>query len=426
ALGKRRKDSLPAILLFCALVVGVLGGSTPTAAAQENKATGQENGAQRAAEDAPSPDALRVYLWTISPGDDISSLFGHTFLVVIDPARRSTVAYDFGLFQYGSDFVLQFLSGDMRFWGAPRDPEALIEKYKRQNRHVWSQELDLDPSEAEELYEQLRRSVSEEHKFYRYDYFLENCSTRVRDFLDRAVGGAIRSQSDAPSDTTWRFHVRRYTEPNALAYGGLHFLVGRPGDTPISKWNTMFLPLGLHDGITDVTVERADGSKRPLVRASRHILHADRAPPPGAPVPFHAVFAILGFGWAALMALGVRGRSHRFWRRFLQVTGAVFYGVAAIGGLLLTFILLTDHWAMHWNQNLALANPFAFIGLFGILRGSLPRFRMVLSAVAALGSAFWLLGPLAQDNLEWIVLLLPGHLVLAWAARRKALTRQSS
>ena len=45
------------------------------------------------------------------------------------------------------------------------------------------------PIEKAALLEYLQWNAQDAHKYYRYDYYRDNCSTRVRDALDRVLRG---------------------------------------------------------------------------------------------------------------------------------------------------------------------------------------------------------------------------------------------
>src|SRR4029453_11507821 len=106
--------------------------------------------------------------------------------------------------------------------------------------------LNLPPPARLQLREFLRWNEQPENRFYHYDYYRDNCSTRVRDALDRALGGRIHEYATTrPTDKTYRFHTRRLTANDPLVYTGLLIGLGQPVDRPISAWEEMFLPLAL-------------------------------------------------------------------------------------------------------------------------------------------------------------------------------------
>ena len=188
-----------------------------------------------------------------------------------DPVHGTDDAYNYGLFDFHQqNFVLRFVRGQMWYWMAGFPAPQYIRQYERDNRSVWLQELELTPAAKLELQRFLEWNAEPEHRFYHYDYYRDNCSTRVRDALDRVLGGALRAQTvSVPSGTTYRFHTQRLTANDALVSTGLLVALGQGVDRPISAWDEMFLPLKLREHVRRVTVPGPNGARVPLVRSER-------------------------------------------------------------------------------------------------------------------------------------------------------------
>jgi hypothetical protein len=143
----------------------------------------------------------------------------------------------------------------MRYWMSGYPGERTVEAYASYNRSVWAQELSMTPAEKQTLLEFVQWNERPENRFYHYDYFRDNCSTRVRDALDRALGGRLRATLDTiPTGTTYRWHTRRLTEGSLPVYGGMDVVLGPLGDRPISAWEEAFVPMLLRDHLRNVRV----------------------------------------------------------------------------------------------------------------------------------------------------------------------------
>ena len=157
-------------------------------------------------------------------------------------------------------------------------PSAYVRTYVRDNRSVWVQELNLPPAARLQLREFLRWNEQPEHRFYHYDYYRDNCSTRVRDALDRVLGGAIKAQTARTPDghdlpvPYPAPHGQRSTRLHGAAAGA------RPGvDRPISAWEEMFLPLALREHVRRVMLPGPNGTTVPLVAGRADALRVHRA-----------------------------------------------------------------------------------------------------------------------------------------------------
>ena len=143
---------------------------------------------------APPETGLTVYLMTMGPGKYVWERFGHNAIWIHDPIHGTDQTYNYGLFDFHQqNFLLRFVQGRMWYWMRGYPAQSYVESYRRANRSVWVQELEIPPGARRELQQFLEWNELPENRFYHYDYYRDNCSTRVRDALDRALGGAIRA-----------------------------------------------------------------------------------------------------------------------------------------------------------------------------------------------------------------------------------------
>ena len=331
----------------------------------------------------PAADSLRVYLMSFGPGGEVWEHFGHTAIWVHDPARGTDQAYNYGMFDFQqSHFFRRFIQGKMLYWMAGFDARAFADWYIQHNRSVWVQELALTPAQREALRQFLVWNERPENRFYPYDYYRDGCATRVRDALDRVLGGQIYAQTRAvPSGTTYRSHSLKLVEDSPFAYTGLALGLGRPTDRPISLWEEMFLPLALRDIVRRVTVTGPDGRVRPLVASERTVYESTLPPEPAEPPERTWMYLALGLVIAALLAgsaeLVRRGRvgaargartppAALIGRTLLALTGGAWSLVSGAFGLLLIFLwALTAHVTSQNNENVlqtsALALPLVVL-----------------------------------------------------------------
>ena len=367
---------------------------------------------------------------TFGPGRQVWERFGHNAIWIHDPVNGTDEAYNYGLFDFHQEnFLLRFIRGQMWYWMAGFPAQRYVAQYERDNRSIWVQELELPARAKLQLQEYLRWNAEPEHRFYHYDYYRDNCSTRVRDAIDRVLNGAIREQtSGVPTGTTYRFHTLRLTENSPLIYTGLLTALGEGVDRPISAWEEMFLPLKMREHVRRVTVPGPDGRPVPLVRSERTLFESSAPPPPEAPPSWLPWYLALGvaIGGAALL-LARRARERRWARIGLAVIVGAWAIVAGVAGLVLAGLWgLTDHVMAYCNENLLQLNPIALLilpGLAGALRGTRSGRLAYWAAVAVAGLS--LLGLLLkalpwfdQVNGAVIALALPAQLGIAAAHRR--------
>ena len=124
---------------------------------------------------------LTVYLLTFGWGDVVWERFGHNAIWVSDRARGTDLTYNWGMFDFNQPhFIWRFVTGDTRYWMEPIDYNVMVPYYKSQNRSILAQELNLTPAQRLKLVQFLQTNALPENKFYRYDYYRDNCSTRLQ------------------------------------------------------------------------------------------------------------------------------------------------------------------------------------------------------------------------------------------------------
>lgn len=382
---------------------------------------------------AQQPGAnLRISVITIGPGAEVWERFGHNAIMVEDTATGDARWYNYGMFDFAApDFWPRFLKGDMRYWMAGGDPRLELGAYIQHNRTVWVQELNLEAPQRLALKQFLEWNVLPENKFYHYDYFYDNCSTRVRDALDRVIGGAIKAQTDSiPSGTTFRAETRRLTESSVPVYAGIELGLGRPTDRPISRYEEMFLPLALHEYLSQVTLTDVDGATRPLVRGEETLFASTATQPPEMPPVWWPWFLLAGIlVGGSLAALSKRLDTSALARTSFLAVGGAWALFAGLGGLILAGLWgLTDHNATYANENLLQLCPLALVLAFCLRRvvrhpdaphPLAARIAVAVALSSLAGLAIKLLPGPSQVNWEVLAFAVPVNLGLAMAIIRQ-------
>jgi len=379
---------------------------------------------QPAASDSSAGAALTIYLLTFDSGAAVWERFGHNALWVHDPVAGTDWAYDYGRFSFREkNFFLRFAKGDLRYWMGRGHVRQYLAGYEEAGRSIWSQQLDLPPAARATLRDFLEWNVREENKFYHYDYYRDNCSTRIRDAIDRVIGGQLRPWAEAIGTSwTYRDHTRRLTQNNPLLYTGLLIGLGQPVDRRINAWEEMFLPITLRPRLDSFQVRDPDGRVHPIVKEARRLVTSDRFPVPDRPANWLPGFLAVGLALGLLLGGLARTRSGRGF-----VAGATLFALLiGIGGAVLAGLwAFTDHRFSDRNENVLQLSLLSLALAFVLPRAARRRTAERLAGAAALTAAVGLtlkaLPGFGQANYEVIALLLPAHaglwLGLRWLRR---------
>jgi hypothetical protein len=386
--------------------------------------------------DAPGAD-LRVDLYTYGPGEVYWERFGHDALVITDTASGEAYAFNYGLFDFEQkDFYFNFARGIMIYRAAAWPVADDIQEYSGEGRSITQQHLDLAPAQRAKLRDFLVWNVQPEHSRYRYRYFADNCTTRVRDALDRVLGGALRRQLTGPAahGETYRSETDRLMSGQPWLMYLLDLGLGPYADQPLTRWTGAFIPARLMDELRGA---RGTGGT-PLVQ-SETVLSPQRLPSPPARAP--------DMRWPLLVAglvLGIAFLAAAWWRDqydierwWFAVVGTLFAALAGIAGALMLVLWFgTAHRAAWGNENLWLFNPLAWLAIPALLRARKPgtdatRLGIGVAALMTVLSVFALVSKLSpafpQHNLPWILFALPtwlGLLCGLWLMRKKQMVRE--
>lgn len=375
-------------------------------------------------------DPISIELLTMGPGDHPFFKFGHNAIRVRDAAKHTDNVYNYGTFSFQSKTLIQdFFKGRLEYWLSRDSMTRTVYHYSVEDRSMLAQHLALSPAQKQALKQQLELNALPENRKYKYDYFFDNCSTRVRDAIDKATGGQLHESMRAPATQTLRAHALRVTADYFLEYLILSIGLGPLVDKPYTTWDEAFLPEMLTEGVRKAKIRAADGSTQPLAAREDVLLaHADDQlkQPPRWTLRFYVAGTLAGVCLLALARLAYKQRLASVVLGLVLVLGGAVVGLLGMGLLLLW--TSTDHAVAYRNQNLFLLSPLclalAWYGMSVAIRGVsavsrlrwLARFLVVSSTLALI----WKLLPFEwQDNSTLIAFFLPCWIGL-WAAAEAA------
>ena len=413
---------IPLVHVAAAALLVFLGAGSRAQAEPGRAEPGQAGPGQ-----AEPGNDLTVYALTFGPGEHPFLKFGHN-AILVQPSAGPGWVFNFGTFDFSDpDLIPKFLRGRFKYWLSVGGAEPTMEAYAAENRTILSQELDLSAAQKWALWQALRENARPENRAYLYDYFYDNCSTRVRDALDRVTDGRIRVAGQVAATRTLRDHALRSVADFLPEYVGLYLGLSRATDRPIDRWAETFLPERLADLLRTVRLPDGAGEKN-LVKSEKVVFQSTRPAKPAQP-PHWAIY-FLGLGVAiggALVLLGRSGGHHPSARVCLGAATSVLGGIWGLLGLILVcFWAFTNHRVAHANANILQFAPWAIV-LFGYgigvmlgwpgatrRAGSLALSAAVFSGVGILCKA---LPGLNQDNWPFVLLSLPAWLGL-WGGLR--------
>lgn len=404
------------VVAAVALMLGLLF-SIPVAAQQEPAV-------------APNPgNDLRVSVLTFAPGLTYWQRFGHNALLVENTATGANAVYNYGMFDFfQTNFFLNFARGHMRYRLDVDSLERTLRIYASEGRWAYRQVLALNADQRLAIARFLDRNAQPDQAEYRYDYFRDNCSTRVRDAVNRVLGGALQAPLEAQAaGVSYRFEATRLVAPIPFLMAGMDLIMGPAGDVPLNVWQQSFVPEVFMQALRTARI-----NGEPVVLEEGFLLQDARSPvAPAAPLKLLSLTLSLGLLLGIAMPLLAARRSKPARFGFASIATLLML-LCTLGGVIsLAAWTLTEHWVMWANRNLLLLPPLAVLLVPAALRSFSAGWRpkpwqaglaAVLAGAALLTLPLSLL-PGAQQHWTWIALLLPMHLGFALALRQRLRAR---
>ena len=279
----------------------------------------------------------RVSMLTASPGEELYSVFGHSALRVHDPVTMLDEVYNYGTFDFNTpNFYLKFIRGQLLYQLTVTTFETFLAEYHYEGRAVYEQMLALEPGEVQSLYQFLQVNRMPENRDYLYDFFFDNCATRIRDVIDAHVEVEWDPDPFPGPPRSFRDMLQPYVAGTPWAAFGIDLALGLPADEITDPWDYMFLPDEMF--VAFAQARRADG--RPLVESFLQVLpetiqHGD----PSFMNPARIMWILFLLGVLSL-----------FNKRISKGFDLVYFSLLGVGGLVVFFLwFFSDHAATKNN-----------------------------------------------------------------------------
>jgi hypothetical protein len=327
-------------------------------------------------------EQAQISVITCSPSQrELYTAFGHSAFRVSDPENRIDLSYNYGMFNFNQpNFYLNFARGYLYYRLGVENFDEFVYPYTYFNRGVREQVLDLTQEQKQRIFDYLQVNALPENQQYRYDYFYNNCATKIRDVVVEALGKDVVEFDGSYIKTNYSIRELTdiYLKDQPWGDLGIDICLGLPMDKKAAPYEYMFLPDYIESAFDHATIISA-GKKKALVE-SKFILYEARPQDeePGLPHPL-VVFTSLAVIAITLSIIDLRRKKISFWFDVL------IFGVAGAIGFLLFFLwFFTDHNAAARNMNLLWAFPFHLIAVVAFLKNpkwlkSYFLFAMILS-----------------------------------------------
>lgn len=302
-----------------------------------------------------------ISVLTCGPGNEAYSVYGHSAFRVKDEIHAYDVVFNYGIFDFSTpNFVYRFAAGQTDYLLGAYKFDIFLNEYIDDNRSIFEQVLNLTHNEKQKIFDFLIWNAQPENRVYRYNFFFDNCASRIRDVVKQQVEGEVifPYQSDDPK--TLRQHIKDCHSKLLWLNFGIDLVVSAPSDRIASVSEEMFLPDYIMKHFSEATVITYEGTK-PLVKSSQVIFQAE----PTNFKNFKIVSPFAVFGLLFLLILSVSVKQFRK-SKICAWPDYLVYGVTGLMGvIMLWFVFFSEHPAISPNYNILWAVPLNLV--FAIL-----------------------------------------------------------
>ena len=188
-----------------------------------------------------------VSIITFGPGqEELFTGFGHSAIRIYDPVNQIDWAYNYGVFDFNQpNFYLNFTRGHLLYKLAVQDFQRMRQYYEYFNRYILEQEMNLSQEQKQKVFDYLQNNAKPENADYYYDYFYDNCATKIGDVFVESLGSDFRYDEnyiEEPGLTIRTLTDRLIAEEHPWGKLGIDLCLGAPMDKSLSNLEYMFLP----------------------------------------------------------------------------------------------------------------------------------------------------------------------------------------
>ncbi len=310
-----------------------------------------------------------AYILVCSPGTELYQAFGHNAIWIVDDSTHVNMIYHYGTFDYYSPhFYIHFIQGRLNYMLATESFNNFMTEYTVARRDVWKLKLNIDNQKVNELYSYLEWKKLDENKYYMYDFFMDNCATRVRDLMEIIYSDSLKYANNFTADLTYRQTIKHYLQAMPWTRFGINLILGLPADKKLDYYSAMYLPDYIDSVFTESTILVNNKSEN-FISKREYMIKSDFKI--GERPFFNPTYTF----WALFIILGII----TFWefkrKKFFKGINFSYFLITGITSLVLLFMwFLTDHTATKLNLNVIWAFPIHIYFAFVYLRGKKIKF----------------------------------------------------
>lgn len=345
-------------------------------------------------------DQAHISLIVTSPGSKLFEAFGHSMIRVYDPENDIDYAYNYGTFDFDTpNFYLKFARGKLKYKLDRGDYQLYKKHYIHHDRYIYEQIFNLNQRQKQELADYLEYNYKPENRYYLYDFFYNNCATKIRDVLNKLESIDVHFSNDfVEKQRTFRELIDLYTQAHPWGDLGIDLCLGAGIDKQASAFHHMYLPEYLMKGFQNAS-HQVNGDTKPLI-SEKKVIYKGNVPFPEPSLDPLSFFWGMFFFFSVITCLN--------YKKGIILRGidfGLFMILGLTGILMLLLWFATDHQATAYNYNILWALPTHSIAAVVLLikpRSDFMKYYFMLTT--CISFLLLILWPVLPQTFNWCVI----------------------
>ncbi|WGF92725.1 DUF4105 domain-containing protein [Aequorivita marisscotiae] len=341
----------------------------------------------------PLSETSEISILTIGPGAELYDKFGHSAFRIQDTLNEVDVVFNYGKFDFDTpNFYTKFAQGKLLYELGVNYYQPFYNSYVAQNRWIKEQTLNLNYAEKQAVSDFLWNNAKPENKKYKYDFFYDNCATKIRDVVQIVLGDKLEFKEDhIKEELSFRELIQQNLNANTWGSMGIDIALGAVIDRKARPIEYQFLPDYVFAGAENAVIHRNEETEN-LVKETTVLFDNDPSSPEN--IFLTSPLFILGLLGGLIVFKTYLDYKRNSRSRYLDT--AIFTFTGLVGVLLLLLWFATDHTATANNYNLLWAFPISLFLVFAISKKrvsvKLKRYVLLLILLLVLLTIHWITG----------------------------------
>lgn len=288
-----------------------------------------------------------VSVLTCAPGsDELYTSFGHNAIRIKDPVNNIDRVYNYGTFDFNTpNFYLKFCRGQLLYKLSSYEYKYFPYEYYKGKRWIKFQNLNFTTKENQKIFDYLEWNALDENKNYKYDFFYDNCATKMYEIIENSIGKLDFDYQQFPKNCTHRNLIHQYLASNSWSKFGIDLALGAVIDKKASLKQYMFLPDYVYSGLKSSSIYDKQLVKKTGFILPDHLLKTERTN------------FILSPMFLSILLLLITFYPVIFNKNMSILFNTITFVYGFLGLVIFSLWFFTEHSTTKMNMNILWANP---------------------------------------------------------------------